>query len=315
LMSPDTGRKPLFTVLMLFIALLAALLLLANTTPRAIAGSIAVDTSPGTAAPPVKLGPYLMAPFGADGRPDGQEVRGVRAPGGAGILRFGQPLDHRRVGDSWATWSHGYRGDVYFTNGRDQVVMTLPESTKAFYFYAEPNDFSTFTVRATANDGSESGSVAVRGRAGAKYFGFYTTGSSSVRAVTVTVDPDAQGFAVGEFGIYSAKCTISGTKGADVLLGTRRDDTICGLGSNDSVLGRSGGDVLRGGGGNDVLRGGGGKDIIQGQSGTDILRGDRGDDTLDARDGVRANDLAHGGSGRDVCVSDRQDTTISCIFH
>ena len=305
-MSPDTGRKPLFTVLVLFIALVAALLLLATSAPRAIAGSIAVDTSPGTAAPPAKLGPYLMASFEADGRPDGQEVRGVRAPGGAGILRFGQPLDHRRVGDSWGTWSHGYRGDVYFTNGRDQVVMTLPESTKAFYFYAEPNDFSTFTVRATANDGSESGPVAVRGRAGAKYFGFYTTGRSSVRAVTVTVDPDAQGFAVGEFGIYSAKCTISGTKGVDALLGTRRGDTICGLGSQDSILGGSG---------DDVLRGGGGKDTILGQSGTDTLQGARGDDTLDARDGVRANDLAHGGSGRDVCVSDRQDTTISCIFH
>jgi Ca2+-binding RTX toxin-like protein len=250
-----------------------------------------------------------MAPFGADSRPL-QEVRSVRAPGGAGVVRYDRYMVHDKIGDGWLTWSHGYTGDVYDTlsgtDGQDRVVMTLPESTKAFYFYAEPNRFETFTVRATASDGSTSGPVAVRGRAGAKYFGFYTTGRSSVRAVTVNVDPAAEGFAVGEFGIYTAKCTISGTKGADVLLGTRRDDTICGLGSNDSVWGRSGDDIIRGGGGNDT---------IKGQSGTDTLQGDRGYDTLDARDGVRANDLAHGGLGRDACVSDRQDTTISCTFH
>src|SRR5215207_4805243 len=95
----DTGRKPIFMVLVLFMGLVAALLLLATSAPRAIAGSIAVDTSPGTAAPPAMLGPYLMAPFGPDGRPLFQEVRGVPAPGGADTLRFDRPMDHRRVGE------------------------------------------------------------------------------------------------------------------------------------------------------------------------------------------------------------------------
>jgi Ca2+-binding RTX toxin-like protein len=300
----DTGRKTIFTVLVLFMALVAALLLLATSAPRAIAAtSITVDTSPGTAAPPATLGPYLMTSFGADSRPLFQEVRGVPAPGGAGTLRFDRPMDHRRVGDGgWLTWSHRYTGDVYYSNGRAQVVMTLPEKTKAFYFYAEPDRFNTFTVTATANDGTTSGPVAVRGRAGAKYFGFYTTGRSTIK--TVEVDPDALGFAVGEFGIHTAKCTITGTKDSDYLPGTRRDDTICGLGGADIIVGRSGGDILRGGGG---------ADHITGNGGTDTLQGDRGDDILDTQDGVNANDLAHGGLGRDVCVLDRRDTAVSCI--
>jgi Ca2+-binding RTX toxin-like protein len=182
--------------------------------------------------------------------------------------------------------------------------MTLPETTKAFYFYAEPNRFNTFTVRATASDGSTSGPVAVRGRAGAKYFGFYTRGRSSVRAITVHVDPDALGFAVGEFGIYTANCTISGTKGSDNLTGTRRGDTICGLGGIDRIEGRSG---------DDVLSGGDGIDHILGRGGTDTLQGDRGGDVLNTVDGVHANDVAHGGLGGDICLSDRRDTTISCI--
>ena len=58
----------------------------------------------------------------------------------------------------------------------------------------------------------------------------------------------------------SAKNTISGTTGADLLLGQGGADTLDGLGS---------GDVLCGGGGNDSLRGGSGADTLDRGSGTD----------------------------------------------
>jgi hypothetical protein len=80
--------------------------------------------------------------------------------------------------------------------------MTLPPSTKAFYFYAEPEKFMTFSITATSDDGTISGSMPVAGEGGAEHFGFYATGSATISTITVTVaDPD--GFAVGEFGVFN----------------------------------------------------------------------------------------------------------------
>jgi hypothetical protein len=162
-------------------------------------GSIAFDGSPGTAAPPATLGPYTMTPFGNDGRADGT-VSGVPDP--AGTIGFSPSLSHTKVGVGWATWSHSYTGDVYYTGGT-QITITLPAGTKAFYFYAEPNQFAVFSVEATAQDGTTSGPVPVQGEAGAQYFGFYGTGAATLASITVT-SADPTGFAVGEFGINPA---------------------------------------------------------------------------------------------------------------
>src|SRR5205085_385060 len=81
------------------------------------------------------------------------------------------------------------------------VTMTMPSNTYAFYFYAEPSHFSTVTLSATTNDGGSSGSISVNGFGGAKYFGFYATGSSTLSTITLTIPSEANGFAVGEFGI------------------------------------------------------------------------------------------------------------------
>ena len=162
-------------------------------------GSIAFDGSPGTAAPPATLGPYTMTPFGNDGRADGT-VSDVPDP--AGTIGFSPSLSHTKVGVGWATWSHGYTGDVYFTGGT-QITITLPAGTKAFYFYAEPDQFAVFSVEATAQDGTTSGPVPVQGDSGAQYFGFYGTGAATLASITVT-SADPTGFAVGEFGINPA---------------------------------------------------------------------------------------------------------------
>jgi hypothetical protein len=160
-------------------------------------GSIIFTDAPGTSAPPPTLGSYHMTPFPADSQPEGTDETSVQGPTGA--LGFAPALEHCLVGGCWATWSNGYSGDVYATEGTS-LTMTLPAATKAFYFYAEPDQFQTFDITATSSDGTTSGAVPVAGEGGAEYFGFYATGTATISSITVT-GTDPTGLAVGEFGI------------------------------------------------------------------------------------------------------------------
>jgi hypothetical protein len=169
--------------------------------------------SPGTASPPATLGSsssmdYSMIPFGPDSQALDTSVTSVTGPTEAltpagsrptGSIGFSSALEHTRIGDQWATWSNGYQGDVY-TSQAQSVTITLPAQANAFYFYAEPQQFSTLSFTATTADGTTSGAVPVNGQAGARYFGFYTTGSAPLQTITVTTT-DPTGFAIGEFGI------------------------------------------------------------------------------------------------------------------
>jgi uncharacterized delta-60 repeat protein len=137
----------------------------------------------------------------------------------------------------------------------------------------------------------------------------------------------------------SARCTITGTDGADVLTGTTGRDVICAGNGNDQIHGLDGPDVLKGESGNDLLVGGSGVDLLVGAAGNDRLRGETendtlmggdqddtlnggahsdalfgegGNDSLDARDGVSANDRAGGGTGSDSCLFDPGDFGTSC---
>jgi hypothetical protein len=143
-----------------------------------------------------------MTPFAPDTQAVGAPVAGVSGP--TGTLGFSPGLEHCLVPNAdgcWRTWSNGYSGDVYATSS-GSVTLTLPPGTDAFYFYAEPEQFMTFSMTATSNDGTSSGAISVAGSSGAQYFGFYTTGTDALKTITVSgEDPD--GFAVGEFGISS----------------------------------------------------------------------------------------------------------------
>lgn len=169
---------------------------------------IVFDGSPGTGAAPSMLGPYTMAAFGTDSQPScgasGSIVTGVTGP--AGTIGFNQLVNHDIVGDCWATWSHGYTGDVYSTDSSLDVstlTIMLPAATQAFYLYSESVIRSPFTITATALDGTTSGPITVNGDGGAQYFGFYELGGATLASITVTTD-DTSGFAVGEFGISVA---------------------------------------------------------------------------------------------------------------
>jgi hypothetical protein len=112
-------------------------------------------------------------------------------------------LECEQVGSGWETWSNGFTGDVYWDSAdigsSTTMTLTLPAGTTAFYFYAEPDEFETFDLQATAQNGTTSGPLQVYGDAGAQYFGFYANGAgTNIQTITISCNDD---FAVGEFGI------------------------------------------------------------------------------------------------------------------
>jgi len=179
----------------------------------------------GTGAPPTTLGGWAMTAFPADGvnpvyPTSYADINSVPSPGG-GSLTFSQALTHDLAGSlstGWATWSHGYTGDVYDTIGSSDplsVTLGLPAATRAFYFYAEPAPYSAFTISATAQDGTLI-SQAVLGGGGAWGFGFYTSGADVLTSIKIEgLNTD---FAIGEFGISAVPEPSTVIAGALMLL-------------------------------------------------------------------------------------------------
>jgi len=190
------------SAVLLACALSVVLVPLGAVAASAAPSPIVFSSAPGTSAPPATLGPYSMAPFAPDSQAAGATVSSVAGP--TGSLGFSPSLEHCLTPNPegcWQTWSNGYSGDVYATSS-GSITLTLPPSTKAFYFYAEPEEFMTFSMTATSDDGTTSGPIAVAGLSGARYFGFYSATAASLKTITVSgEDPD--GFAVGEFGVSS----------------------------------------------------------------------------------------------------------------
>jgi subtilase family serine protease len=161
---------------------------------------ISFTGAPGNGSPPARLGTYKITAFNAPCTP-GTYYTDIAAP--TGTLALSPSMECEDVGGGWQTWSNGYAGDVYWNNanegGTTTDVLTLPAGTRAFYFYAEPNEFETFDLEATAQNGTTSGPLQVYGDSGAQYYGFYSNGpGSDIAKITITCDDD---FAIGEFGI------------------------------------------------------------------------------------------------------------------
>jgi len=153
----------------LLLSMNAAPALATVTAGPAVTGAIVFDGSAGTAAPPSTLGPYAMTQAAADPRPVDATVPDTALPDGT--MDFSPSVIHMTTPNGgWATWSNNYTGDVYYDSGTT-LTMTLPSGTGAFYFYAEPNAFATFTVQAVAQNGTTSGPVSVSGAGGATYLG------------------------------------------------------------------------------------------------------------------------------------------------
>ena len=165
-----------------------------SVASMASAAIVAVDT--GTGAPPGTLGSYSISALPFD--TTGVYADVTSAPGNpplTGPLGFSTACSVRQIGMGWATWSHGYTGKVYYTNGAYSVTIGLPSDTAAFLTYVEPNPFSWYDITVTAQDGT-SLTTYVTGSSGASGFGFYGTGGSTIDTLTISAATD---FAFGEF--------------------------------------------------------------------------------------------------------------------
>lgn len=181
--------------------LIAGVVVLAGTAASAFAGTVNVSATGSTGVAPATVGGFAMTAFPDDGRANFTLVTDVAAPGG-GVVGFGNQVSLREIGAGWATWSHGYTGDVYFSNAFSSVTLTLPASTVAFYLYAEPERFADLNIAVSGTDGGApvQTSTFVDGQNGAERFEFWMTGGGTLTSITVSMG-GGELFAIGEFGI------------------------------------------------------------------------------------------------------------------
>ena len=193
----------------------------------AVAGAGVTGVSGDSGAPPGTLGGYTLTqfPFVGGGISD---VSSVASPLG-GPIDFSQPMSHRVIGSGWATWSHGYTGDVYYTNGSASMSIDLVgadagrpgDGVGAFLFYVEPNPFTlnTFTATGTGDPGQTATvTQTAHGSAGATWIGFYADEGKKLASVAIQGTTD---FAIGEFSIAAtpepASLALLGLGAAAVL--------------------------------------------------------------------------------------------------
>ncbi len=196
-----------------------AIFALVGLTSAASAG-IRVETY-GSAAPPRLVGGIPVDPAPFDDRIF-SDVTFVPL-GLPSSVDFSSPVSVRQIGLGWATWSHGYTGNVYYTNGLTSLTMYLSGWAGAvFQFYAEPNPFGVFQMTATASDGSSTTTSQQfpDGSAGAMGWGFYRdTGGVWIESVRVSSDVD---FAIGEFASFPAPASLGLFALAGLVAGRRR---------------------------------------------------------------------------------------------
>lgn len=191
-----------------------------NTLPAPKASATITATIIGTGAPPATIAGVTMEKV-----PAGHACTG-ESPGPA-ASSLGpvtpSPADTQRcIGAGWATWSHGYVGDVWYTGGATSQSISLPAGTTAAYAYVEPNPFAVQTCEMTGvgTSGSKSsGTFPVDGSGGAVGVGFHES-AGTLSAIRVTCDVD---FATGEYGVGGgggSPCDLDGDGDYD------RDDLI-----------------------------------------------------------------------------------------
>jgi hypothetical protein len=157
----------------------------------------------GTGAPPATFHGWTMTAVPSDTRATSVSYWSVEGLGAGDPIQFNPQVIHYEVPTSWATWSHGYTGDVYYSNGVT-VAITFPQDTCAFIFYAEPNNFDPHTMTIEYASGYII-TQAVVGQSGAYGFAItYDIEYGAPTSVTVSAPAAAAGFAVGEF--YMSQC-------------------------------------------------------------------------------------------------------------
>ncbi len=115
-----------------------------------------------------------------------ETVISIDVPEFGGSLDFDAGHSLRHIGYGWASWSHGYTGEVFYNNGVYEMGYDLNmNGVGAFDAYIEPNGAGAvhmYEVTAFGSAGGEAQAVcSAYGDAGATHFGFYATGETIVR--------------------------------------------------------------------------------------------------------------------------------------
>jgi hypothetical protein len=93
------------------------------------------------------------------------------------VLNLDTAVNKRTIGTGWLTWSGGYTGDVFSTNGSTSVNSSVTPGA-GLGFEMEPAPFADFQMNLTLSDGSVISQI-TSGSAGADFFGWVGTGVSS----------------------------------------------------------------------------------------------------------------------------------------
>jgi hypothetical protein len=155
-----------------------------------------------------------------------------------GNLTLSTSFNRRTIGASWGTWSHGYTGEIFWSNGDLTETITMPAGTTAFDAYVEPNPFAlhTFDAVGTCSDGSTLAlQFTADGTSGASHFGFWTEGTTNtITSVQITGTAD---WAIGEWrvsgdggtggGIGTPYCTsLPNSTGGAAVISAAGSDSI-----------------------------------------------------------------------------------------
>ena len=181
----------------------AALLAAAAQANISVVGGGPPFGAPGWDVPPATLGTFAMTqydntdPFLVPITPTTTATSDV---GGTHVTTFGATVSYREIGNGWGTWSGGYTGAVYYTDGATSLTMSMSPGTVAFSFFFESNPFAVHTFTITGTDENGNAMTIVQdadGASGATWVGFYTNGSMTITSITISSTVD---FAVGRFG-------------------------------------------------------------------------------------------------------------------
>jgi hypothetical protein len=130
--------------------------------------------------------------LGTDSTISNTQVSSVSLNGGASVA-LSKPALILTVPTTWATWSHGYTGQVLYPITTSFTLT--PHGTYALGFEVEPIQFASYNVTVSLTNG-QSITDSVNGNGGAQFFGYVGAG---VRSVTISSPNAPNGFAVGDF--------------------------------------------------------------------------------------------------------------------
>jgi dTDP-4-dehydrorhamnose 3,5-epimerase-like enzyme len=164
----------------------------------------------GTNAPPAMTGPlgtngpFTLMPYGTNWQAAASNGTVTTAIEGdtceQDVLGFSASLVKATVGETWATWSHGYTGPVWYHDGTT-LTLDLPPNTAAFAMYLSPSNAGTHQFTLQDNNGATY-TTNIDRAAGAQGVAFYVgLQGDTLESITITAAAGAGGFAIGEFSI------------------------------------------------------------------------------------------------------------------